>query len=360
MIDITNIVSEFEGEALWLEITVFSDKDTDILSEINVFLSDNEDEQSVSLNQKLSLGDNVIDFMFPLIPKPWYPLGCGPLNVYEIYAEAKIGDEIADYKTFVGYTDIDYREMSFFDKYPQLFGVSLNLVSLSQIEVLAKAGINTIYTNDRRKEVVDFSTLKGIFLMPFEAPNCSIEKTEKYRKENRKIIYDYNVFSQPFLIKKYLKPIYVGYDFISNNTSDYLYATLKQGVLDPEYNEIKVFKEENIKLNEFSRFKYEPINNNDSNLIEFACLYSGENIIGKYLIIGEDENINPGNILLSKFKISESVWKIIFTSNEFVPNLHIDTYHNITDNDFSIFPGETVQVTFSGITDEPKFKLTRH
>ena len=93
MIDITNINAEFEGEALWLEINIYSDKDQDILSELNVFLNDGEEEQSVYLDQKLSLGDNIVDLMFPVFPKPWYPQGCGPLNVYEIYAEVKFEEE---------------------------------------------------------------------------------------------------------------------------------------------------------------------------------------------------------------------------------------------------------------------------
>ncbi|MBQ7258185.1 MAG: hypothetical protein IJS60_10905 [Abditibacteriota bacterium] len=358
MIDITNINAEFEGEALWLEINIYSDKDQDILSELNVFLNDGEEEQSVYLDQKLSLGDNIVDLMFPVFPKPWYPQGCGPLNVYEIYAEVKFEEEIGDFKTFVGYKDIDYHELSFFNQYPELFGVSLNMVSVAQIEFLAKAGINTVYTNDRRREIVDFCNLKGIFLLFYQAPTCKINQTESFRKEKKTIIYDFKEIKDPFVLKKLLKPVYVGCDFISNNTNQYVYGVLKQGVIYPDVNEIEVLREEKIRLEEFSTAEYEPIGDCDTNLIKFSCLYSDDNIVAKHIEIGDNVRCTGEQILVSRFQLSESVWEVILSSNEFIPNLHIETEQNISDNDFSIFPGETVRVTFTGITDGLDFKLT--
>ncbi len=358
MIDITNINGDFEGEALWLEINIYSDKDQDILSELNVFLNDGEEEQSVLLNEMLSQGNNIVNLMFPVLPKPWYPHGCGPLNVYEIYAEIKSEEEIGGFKTFIGYSDIDYNDLSFFNQYPQLFGVSLNLVSVAQIEFLVKAGINTIYTNDRRREVIDFCNLKGIFLLPYKVPTCKISQTENFRKEKKIIIYDFKDIEDPILLKKLLKPVYVGKDFISNNTNQYVYGVLKQGVIYPELNKIEVLKEENIRLEEFSTAEYEPIGENDPNLIEFSCLYGDDNIIAKHIEVGDNVRCTGEQILVSRFQLSESVWEVIFSANEFVPNLHIETEHNISDNDFSIFPGETVRVSFTGITDAPEFKLS--
>ena len=150
----------------------------------------------------------------------------------------------------------------------------------------------------------------------------------------------------------------MGNDFVTNNTDTYISGIIKQGIFNPETQDVTVTQENPIILEEFSTRDINPIPTADDNEIGFSCLYCDENIIAKKLIIDTNAKLSGGNIFISRFQLTENIWEIVFGTNEFVPHLHIETEHEISDNDFSLFPGESVHITFYGVKDNPEFKLT--
>ena len=359
MIDIRNITWEYEADSLWLELNILSTEETNTPTEINVslFTPTSEEPQSITLSEKLIKGENIIETMFSVDPLPWYPNGTGPTNVFEIYAETGNEEEGSEYRVFAHTANIEYNnELLVYGHNINIFGTALDIAGIPQIDRLSKAGFNTLFTNDRRKEIIDYCIIKGIVLLPYQAPNCTFDKIEDFRKNRKDIIIDYNEIDDVYKFQKVLKPVYVGECFISNNSEKYIHGTLKQGILEIEGNNLDLFNEEKISMPEFSNIDILPPPPSEE--ISFSCLYGGENIIDKKLYVNT-ENILGGNLLVSKFQLNETTWEVIFSSNEYIQGLHIETDQEISINNFDIFPGETVEVIFSFVTDQPDFKVSR-
>lgn len=359
MVTIESMETVFEENSLWVNLKVFSSEDTKDYIQFVITLSGKENN-IVSLNEYIEKGENDIEFMIPLyVPAFWYPNGTGPTDFYEIKAEAVFGEETSEIRKFIHSGQIEYTDnnLKVYDFYPQIFGLSVSMANPLLIEKAAKAGFNCIFTNDSRQEIKDYCVIKGLLLLPFEMPNCNAEDIPKFRKTGKKIILSSDCIDDDLNVRKYFEPIYVGNDFIANNTNNYIGGTLSLGYLNPVSGSCDIISEEKITVREFETVSYTGMPKEKEKEIAFANLWMGKNIIAKNIVYGKNTSFKKADIMLSKFQIDENTWEILFTSKDFVPNLNIITENQISDNNFSIFPGETVCITFFNISGEPEFSL---
>lgn len=359
MVTIESIETVFEDNSLWVNLKVFSSENTKDYIQFIITLSGKENN-IISLNEYIAKGVNDIEFMIPVsVPAFWYPSGTGPTDYYEIKAEAVCGEESSELRKFIHSGQIEYTDnvLKVYDFYPQIFGLSVNMADVLLIEKAAKAGFNCIFTNDSRQEIRDYCVIKGLLLLPFEVPNCNTEEIPMFRKTGKKIILSSDCIDEDFSVRKYFEPIYVGNDFIANNTNNYISGTLSLGYLSPISGNCDIISEEKITVREFETLSYKGMPQKKENEIAFANLWIGRNIIAKNIVYSKNTSFRKADIMLSKFQIDETTWEILFTSKDFVPNLNIITENQISDNNFSIFPGETVCITFFNISEEPEFSL---
>ncbi|MBQ0104709.1 MAG: hypothetical protein KBT47_01575, partial [Armatimonadetes bacterium] len=218
-------------------------------------------------------------------------------------------------------------------------------------------GFNCIFSGDKRKEVSDWCIIKGIVLLPYEKPTCSPDNAEIFRKTNRPVIFSFRDTEDEKLIKKITSPVYIGTDFISNNTNQYIAGTLSQGYIDPVSNNIDIISETEITVGEFQTIPFTDCTEQQDDRISFVNLWHNSNIIAKKIYIGKNTEFRKSSVLVSRFQTDENTWEILFSSNEYIPNLCIITEDEISKNNFDIFPGETVKVTFTNISGEPDFQL---
>lgn len=358
MIKIESVTTEYENSALWISISLNTNKEIDEYCDFQIKLEGNETYVS-NFREKLSIGKNETEIMLYVQDEPWFPNGCGNTYYSELNISISYGEDTDRYRTFIHFGDWEYTDsrLRVYSYYPQIYGVSLQHASIHQLEIVADNGINCIFTNDRREEIKDFCVIKGLCLLPFDIPNCKKDDIELYRKNNKNIILSYSDIDQNFELKKKLSPIFTGKDFITNNTDIYIYGTLSIGHLDPLNNNINIISEEEISVSEFQNHIFPEIPAPKDDEITFANVWSQKNIIAKYIKYGKNVRFSKANVIITRFQINENTWEILFSSNEFIPALKIDTEDHIDMNNFSIFPGETVPVIFSNIKDTPQFTI---